>query len=223
MTGLHPRAPTRCGTGGYRSGHRCDVCRAATLRYHKAYRVWLQRHPNQTRRRPALGTRRRLLSLAWLGYTQRQLAAELGTTQRTITRIVTGQYHSVYPLTEARVMVLFDRLAAEPPPPVTSSSARASAAARRHPDGADPLAWDDDLIDLPLPVGRPRDLDTPQDDAVVFVDEVTQMFDTGRTLLSIAGTYRVTPLAVLRRLERHDAADLARALTGHPALERTAS
>lgn len=201
--------------GGYKRC-RCRPCTDAAVRWERRYRLW-RSQTGLNRLQPALGSRRRLLALAWIGYSQRTLARHIGCTDRTVHRICALGQTEINIVTATAIARVFDDLCTVIP--YEDGNARKSMAwARRQPDAADPLSWDDDLIDLPLPIGRPRDLDggtSQQDKARAFVEDVEFMHRTGRTLHAIAAHYRVTPKAIIRRLENNDAADLARDLTGY--------
>jgi hypothetical protein len=102
-------------------GHkcRCAPCQRAIKAARVEFQRWHRNHPGQSRRRPTLGARRRLLALAYIGYTQRVLAAAVGTTQVTIYRILNELVGEIYAVTDDRIRDVFDQLAAQPPPPAT--------------------------------------------------------------------------------------------------------
>jgi hypothetical protein len=103
----------------------------------------------------ATGTRRRLQALIAVGWTQAQLAAELGRSTTNLRRSMTSP--SVTAHTAARVTDLYQRLWNRPPPHSTNAdlaaieTARALAAAQGWPP---PLAWDN--IDTDPEPHRPQ-------------------------------------------------------------------
>lgn len=100
-------------------------------------------HPNGKRLIPANGAARRLRALQAIGWTERQLAAQLGITQATLSLIVTTRRY-ILPRTGELVINLFDRLQSTP---TTLLVPRHWEAQRR--ELPPPLAWDEETIDDP--------------------------------------------------------------------------
>jgi transcriptional regulator with XRE-family HTH domain len=94
---------------------------------------------------PAIGTRRRLQALAAIGWTYEHLAERLGCKRSNVAQLAHKEMTWVRRDTALRVKALYDQLAMTPGP--SAASARRAAAKGWLP----PLAWDDDLIDLPEP------------------------------------------------------------------------
>lgn len=94
----------------------------------------------------AAGTRRRLEALAVLGWSLGEQSARTGRPRNAFSRILTA------PMVQARtardVRALYSQLWDTPPPPGAPGSERARRYAARS-GWLPPVAWDDDLIDLP--------------------------------------------------------------------------
>lgn len=97
------------------------------------------------------GARRRLQALVAIGYSQRQLADELGVLQTTLGDLIHGGRETVIS-TDRAVRALYDRLSMTP---AVGEDHRSKISVRRtlayaHKRGwIPPLAWDDDTIDDP--------------------------------------------------------------------------
>jgi len=99
----------------------------------------------------AVGTRRRLRALAARSWSPRALEKETGIPARVIRRALDG-YDDLAPNLSAVVEAAYDRLWHLRPPAETAADQRdaeATAAHAARKGWAPPLAWDDDLIDLP--------------------------------------------------------------------------
>lgn len=128
---------------GYRTrGCRCQPCKDAVARAGNRYK--LSRMSNGLHEIDATGTRRRILALGVIGWTQRELARESGVAQRTVGRIATGHAPTVHVVTAAAIRVTFGRLELTRGTGNTHTI-RAAIRCGGHP----PLAWDDDAIDNP--------------------------------------------------------------------------
>jgi hypothetical protein len=101
------------------------------------------------------GTRRRLQALASRGWSPRAIQAATGIPARRITSAIAGQRVTSQDL-NLRVAAAYDQLWDKQPPRTTrreqalADNTRANA---ERNDWAPPMAWDDDIIDLPG--GRP--------------------------------------------------------------------
>lgn len=95
---------------------------------------------------PAVGSRRRVHALMCMGYTQTVIRERAGVTRAPMIRIAAGG-----PLTVARVaeliMCAYDEMSMVPAP--VSQSSKVARTHARKMGYLPPLAWDDDLIDLP--------------------------------------------------------------------------
>lgn len=110
------------------------------------------------------GAARRLQALVWLGWSQSQLADQLGLTRASFGKTVTGRPR-VFASTARGVIALYERLWDTPPPEETHRQKTAAARSRRlarERRWKPPMYWDDDLIDTP-PASRrwPDDLLVP--------------------------------------------------------------
>lgn len=97
------------------------------------------------------GTRRRLQALAARSWSPQALARETGISARLISRELDG-YDDLDPRTAGAVAEAYDRLWDRPAPAATAAdrSAAAETFGRAARSGwAPPMAWDDDVIDLP--------------------------------------------------------------------------
>jgi transcriptional regulator with XRE-family HTH domain len=200
--------PTRHGTQrGYKTrGCRCELCRAAVTRAEKAYR--LNRMHNGDREIDATGTRRRILALGTIGWSQREIAAQSGLTQRTIGRLATAVVTSVHTDTAAAIRTTFARLEMTPGPGgmhVTRAAINSG--------GLPPLAWDEDSIDDPDATPATCDVPTGIDPVVVArlvsgvrvdarpseqTEALRVLSEQGMTDTEIAERLRVTERTVLR-------------------------
>jgi len=121
-----------------RLGCRCEACTEAHWRYQKRFRQgWVQKTIDST------GTRRRLQALTAMGWTQDQIAKEVGCSRAAINKLVKRTYRQVYSGTALRIQQAYDRISMTPGP---SNISRAKA---RQFGYLPPLCWDDDTIDDP--------------------------------------------------------------------------
>lgn len=139
-----------CGTvAAYRRHRRkratpCEPCFVAWRTYmNRYYRERRAAHPGGRRLIPADGARRRLRALQAIGWTERQLATELGISQASLSLIVTSR-RFILPRTGEQVVNLFDRLQTTPG---TLLVPRHWEAQRK--ELPPPLAWDEETIDDP--------------------------------------------------------------------------
>ena len=136
----------RCGTiAGYQQHHErreltCRECRDAQAAWQRRYRIriYVNRGPVLV---DATGSRRRLQSLARIGWSLAALGRELGITGSGVYRITEAE--RVTEETARRVAELYDRLWDKP-----GFSKRTRTSAEAH-NWAPPMAWDDDAIDDP--------------------------------------------------------------------------
>ncbi|KIU17888.1 hypothetical protein TL10_06425 [Mycolicibacterium llatzerense] len=141
----------------------------------------------------ATGTRRRLQALIAYGYTQSDLAARLGITDSTLSKIVVRD-GDVLAVTARNVATMFDALQTTPG---TSARSRRRGAANRWPV---PMAWDEDTIDdpgaQPAPVDREK---------VSFLDRYDEMrHELGISDVDIARKLGMKFDTLLRQLQRYD-------------------
>lgn len=215
------RVPPEHGMTGRYKTCRCRPCTDAAIRWEKRYRLW-RAQTGEDRLQPTTGTRRRLLALAWIGYSQRDLARHVGCTDRTIQRICNGTTTRVNVVTAAAVARAYDALS-DRPPAEDGYARRSMAYARRQPDAGPPIAWDDDTIDDPD--ARPATL-TVVSGRSRRAERILRYIDAYRIGLSIeeiAATEGITTKAVNRHLERHGRTDLARALWATRAQDENAA
>jgi hypothetical protein len=129
----------RHGTiSGYKyRGCRCDDCRAASVRYEKGRR-WLV-HCGLIPTVPATGFRRRVHALMAIGWTQKEIAAELGIAQGNLA-VKLRANESVRRATHVAMCEVYDRLCMTRRDSTVGRRTAGIAARRGWPP---PLAWDD--------------------------------------------------------------------------------
>jgi hypothetical protein len=112
----------------------------------------------------ATGSRRRLQALAAIGWSCRQLSAELGSTGDVLFKLVSGRTTTVNARTARRVAELYDRLSMTPGPSLQVAERALKAG------WPPPLAWDDELLDDPasLACQDPGEIESIQDWVKVF-------------------------------------------------------
>jgi hypothetical protein len=142
--------------------------------------------------RSAIGTTRRIRALVAIGYTQAQIARELGAHESWISRLVDEYDHQVNAATVRRVSELYDILSMTPG---TSDLARAQAKAK---GWAPPLAWDEEAIDDP---DATSSIGVRQ--SVSFLERYTELRELGYNDLQIVGKLDVKPESLLRQLDRY--------------------
>lgn len=138
---MMPEDPRHGTVAGYSAHIRgqlvppCDPCRAAQMRYLKA---WKLRHLDGTRATlPAIGTIRRVRALMRIGWPMPAIAREAGIGQGSVHRIAHGKNERVWQTVHDGVAAAFERLCMTPGP--HEATARRAAAA----GWAAPLAYDD--------------------------------------------------------------------------------
>lgn len=126
----------------YNAGCRCDPCKAA----HAARR----RETYQPRAVPVLGSQRRVLALASVGWTWVRIGAEAGLSAESVREIAVAQRPHVWRATADKLAAAFERMGAWPRPELTLDSPEVMHAAHaRALGGVPPLCWDDDALDDP--------------------------------------------------------------------------
>jgi hypothetical protein len=102
------------------------------------------------------GTQRRLQGLMNRGWSPEAIEAATGIKATAIATMVSDRRNSTATLDDRRVAAAYDLLWDQPPPATTARDRELAAAARATAERQGwppPMAWDDDVIDLP--VGRP--------------------------------------------------------------------
>lgn len=149
---------------------------------------------------PIVGITRRLQALVAIGYTQAQLAVELGGMEKqVISRLVLGKHPYVWASVARRVDDVYRRLEAEPMP--TGYWAERSRERARANGWPPPLAWDHDNIDDPAAkpdVPKPSKRVVPKD----FADIVADHRNLRRTDEQIARAMGVQLDAFQKRLKK---------------------
>lgn len=211
-------------------GCRCAEC----VQAHTEYEFWRRAMVRTGRRTPNVavpvrGTRRRLQALMTLGWSQRALAARLGTTQNQVWLILERQV-SVTRETAEHVAEVYEQLWNVRPPAETrgerASVGRASVYARRR-GFAPPMAWDDidhdegpqegievdvDEARVALAVdGVPVELTTREREEAVRALNARGLLDT-----EIARTLSVAANTVLRIRQRLDLPERFNQINGRP-------
>lgn len=139
------------------------VCDAAGIDRETGWRIWSGKHPKifrttehriltadvvpaRSAKMPAHGARRRVHALIWLGYTQPVLCQKTGVSRSSMARLAAGAPLTVWWTAEAIARV-YDELSMVPAP--VSQSSKVARTHARKMGYLPPLAWEDDLIDLP--------------------------------------------------------------------------
>lgn len=177
-------APRHGTVNDYRYGCRCPAAREDKRLTDKRRREGRHR----ARLVPGIGSRRRLQALNALGWTLKQLAAELGWSIQATQAVTTGVHPLVRASTRDAIAALYDRLGATRGP---SEVARTKALRRGY---MPPQAWDDDIDN---PAAAPL-LDAPADPTYVDGVLVARVLD-GKA-----------PAAALSRAERAAAVQLGK-------------
>lgn len=145
LAGLDPRIVARLINGiPSRGVAPSKRLRAATAQALLAVDSSLERMPGRARV-DATGTRRRLQALVAIGWSQRRLANRLGLADTSVHLIIGAA--GVQAETARRVRALYDELWDQPAP--DGQSATVARAYARNAGWLPPMAWDDDLIDVP--------------------------------------------------------------------------
>lgn len=126
----------------YVAGCRCDKCRAATRKYHKA--LVLDHHRGIRRLVDATGTRRRIESLGALGWTGVQIGERLGVSGEHVRQLRSQDL--VTREMARRMSAVFEELSMKLPPETTRTERHNASRQRNKARVAGwppPLAWDD--------------------------------------------------------------------------------
>lgn len=154
---------------------------------------------------PAIGTRRRLWALGWMGWPLPVIAREAGLHKQTLQMIRSGYHDTCESRVHAAVAAFYDAHA-----DTDGGDYRARARARNR-GVPPPIAWDDDTIDDPdaQPGTRPRPKVSKRAARILRWIDAHRI---GRTIEDIAREEGISVKAVHRHLDRHGRTDLARAL-----------
>ena len=145
-----------------------------------------------TSRRDSIGTARRIRALVAIGYTQAELAREVGMHESWICKLAKGDRAQANSATVTRVTEVYNRLSMTP-----GSSDRARRHALRH-GWPPPLAWEEDEIDDPTATA-----DFGSKVTVSFLECYREMRDLGYNDLQIVGRWDIHPESLLRQLDRY--------------------
>ena len=140
----------------------------------------------------ATGAARMLQALVAAGYTQGQIAAQLGIRDSHVSELITGRQRRITARKASSVRRLFNQLQLIPG---TSETARRRG--RKH-GWPPPLAWDEDTIDDPAAVP-----DVGRHEHVTFEDRYTELRDLGYHDLQIVSKLGIKPESLLRQLDRY--------------------
>ena len=140
----------------------------------------------------ATGAARMLQALVTAGYTQGQIAAQLGICDSHVSELITGRQRRITVRKASRVRRLFNQLQLIPG---TSETARRRG--RKH-GWPPPLAWDEDTIDDPAATP-----DVGRDEPVTFEERYGELRDLGYHDLQIVSKLGVKPQSLLRQLNRY--------------------
>lgn len=182
-----PDDPRHGTDTGYAAGCRETCCRCA----HAAARK-LERLAGGRPLVPALGTRRRIEGLGFLGYSTSDLSRRAGRTRSWLLKVTRNEW--VQQETAELVAAMFEQLCMQPAPD-TDASRRTRARARRA-GYVPPLAWDD--IDNPdeQPAGWQY---TP----AARGEALTELVDRGAGITEVCSTLRVSREALEKWCARH--------------------
>jgi hypothetical protein len=141
---------------------------------------------------PAVGTQRRIKALMALGWTQGDLAREMGFSSQKIVSDLLNRRESVVSATAFRVAEVFNRLQMTPGP---SEHLRKRA---KNWGWHTPLCWDEDTIDIPN--AKPK---TAKRVRVSAAQRIAELQDDGITdIRAIASCLGIKVKSVQRTLER---------------------
>src|SRR5690606_21112237 len=102
-----PDDPRHGSVAGYRDGCRCQICRDANTIYDKKRRLDKLRGIERTK--PAVGVRRRIEALQWMGWSLQDIADQAGwKSEQAVDRL--KRRTTVSPATFNRVSDLYERL-----------------------------------------------------------------------------------------------------------------
>ena len=145
-----------------------------------------------TSRRDSIGTARRIRALVAIGYTQAELAREIGMHESWVCKLAKGDRAQVNSATVTRVTEVYNRLSMTP-----GLSDRARRHALRH-GWPPPLAWEEDEIDDPAV--KPH---TGRDTRLPFTERYAEMRELGYNDLQIVGRWPIQPASLMRQLHRY--------------------
>lgn len=171
---------------------RDDCCRLAMANYKKRW-AW-DRHNGRERIVSTLGTRRRLESLAWLGWSRSQVAARVGIAPTNVARLLSKE--TMTASLAARFAAVFEELCMTLPTGKAQAIANTRNQARKrgaHP----PLAWDD-IDNDPEPRGI-RDRERRD-----LLTEWAELQEAGESIEQAARRLGVTVGAIEKARERRD-------------------
>lgn len=131
----------------------------------------------------ATGTTRRLQALVTLGWSQTEIARRMGWTVANVNVLVLGRRTQVAVGTAKLVMRIYEQLSMTPG---TSSRARSVAAGH---GWLPPLAWDDDIIDMPG--ADARENARSSDRVRLTVDDIDELLEHGETLEGISSRFGI--------------------------------
>lgn len=190
-------------------GCRCPEARRAFFTARK------KRHLAATRRLDATGTRRRLQALKTLGYSNSQLATEIGCTRSLPDKVLYRNQPHVTVRFAAAVLVAYDRLWDKPATGPQAPRLRVLAAQRGY---VPPLWWDDDLIDDPNATTdyQPYRTWSAADRRASTTRTIAELTAEGLSASEIAARVGIAQRSVVRIRARLRAAE-AQDVTGAPA------
>lgn len=138
------------------------------------------------------GSIRRLQALVRIGYTQRDLAGEIGITENSLYTLMDGRQNGVTAAVAEKIDEVFRRLQM-----TRGGSVRARVRAERR-GWPPPFAWDLDAIDDP-------DAEPDLGAAPSFLEQVEDFRSLNRTDAQIAAFFGVSTQSVRDRILRHEA------------------
>ncbi|WP_162830358.1 hypothetical protein [Amycolatopsis palatopharyngis] len=142
----------------------------------------------------AIGARRRVQALGWMGWSVPEIERRCGVAPCTLYRLLLKGRLS-YSLAQ-RVAAVYDELS------LVQGPSKQSATKARISGHAPPLAWDDDTIDDPEAVPQGMETSRRRHGVLPPVEELRWLLQGGETPLSIAARFGVQPAAVERALLR---------------------
>lgn len=150
---------------------------------------------------PIIGTQRRLRALVAIGYTNRQLAAELGSPYDHFNRLVDGRVTHCTASTARRAAAVFARLEETPAPDGLGARRSLARAAKR--GWLPPIVWNPDTIDDPAAKPEVRTESRPFRIPPHFAEEYTDYRDhVGLDDQAIAQRFGVSLDTLMARLRR---------------------
>ena len=185
----------------------CDPC----LKRATAYARWRSHTPAERKAYthvPAIGTRRRLQALMWLGYSPAAMGRHLGLDHSIVWRWARNE--NVTRITAARVRRMFDELSTQPLDPQTKAekiSVNKMRAQARRNGWHSPDAWWD--VDIDDPDAAPDTASVP-DEPGWIVDELAHRHGLGESPRQAAAALGRTRTSLAKTARRHNRPDLAR-------------